>query len=396
MPELRRNRLGVCLGLAAAHLWLGAAFGQPILVHLRNGDRLSGHLVAEASGQITITNAILGKVVLPLAQIERREWITNQMASVPSPPPAQTNTEKATPSSILSPYAQRRLNELQAVYLTGQLSADEYHRQRAKLLAESAALPSATNQPGAPGLKPAGPSGASPTQAATTAKPPTPPVKPAGPKHWTGDVFLGTDLAFGAKDRELYSGRLKLNYVKAPLRNNLDYLFTYGRTEGVLSANRMDGSMKTDYDLNRRVYLYSLEGAGYDEIRKIDWRYEVGPGCGYQLIMLTNFVLRVEGGLQYQVQNFEGGKQDEVFYNRLAQDLKWNLGTLFTFDEKVEYLHELADFQVYRLRVEANVRYWLRSNLSLNFTVINLYDTVTAPGVGQNDLQLRSSIGLKF
>ena len=194
----------------------------------------------------------------------------------------------------------------------------------------------------------------------------------------------------------MYSGRLKLNYVKAPLRNNLDFLFTYGRTEGVLSANRMDGSMKTDYDLNRRVYLYSLEGAGYDEIRKIDWRYEVGPGCGYQLIMLTNFVLRVEGGLQYQVQNFKGGKQDEVFYNRLAQDLKWNLGTLFTFDEKVEYLHEVADFQVYRLRVEANLRYWLRSNLSLNFTVINLYDTVTAPGVGQNDLQLRSSIGLKF
>jgi hypothetical protein len=32
----------------------------------------------------------------------------------------------------------------------------------------------------------------------------------------------------------------------------------------------------------------------------------------------------------------------------------------------------------------------------LNFTVINLYDTMSAPGVGQNDLQLRSSIGLKF
>jgi putative salt-induced outer membrane protein len=351
---------------------------------------LSGHFVAEEAGQITITNAILGRLMLPLAQIERREWITNQVAAAGAPVP-QTNAALATATPILSPASQRRLNELQAVYLNGQVSAEEYHRQRAKLLVENAAMSPATNQPGVQGLKPAGAAAAQ-----ATARPLLTPTKPAGPKYWSGDVFLGTDLAFGAKDRELYSGRLKLNYVQAPLRNSMDYLFTYGRTEGELSANRMDGSMKTDYDLSRRVYLYSLGAAGYDEIRKIDWRYELGPGCGYQLIRLTNFVLRVEGGLQYQVQNFDGNGQDEVFYNRLAQDLKWNLGTLFTFDEKAEYLHEVGDFHVYRLRVEANLRYWLRSNLSLNFTVINLYDTVTAPGVGQNDLQLRSSIGLKF
>ena len=390
MPGLRRNNLYVCLVLVAAHFWLGAAFGQPILLHLRNGDRVSGQFVAEEPGQITITNGILGKIRLPLAQIERREWITNQPAAAPSPA-VQTNVANAMPAPVLSPSSQRRLNELQAVYLSGQLSAEEYHRQRAKLLTESAAPPPATNQAVAQGLKPAGA-----TTAQAAPKAPAVPVKPAGPKRWTGEVLLGTDLAFGAKDRELYSGRLKLNYVKMPLRNSLDYLFTYGRTDGELSANRMDGTMKTDYDLNPRVYLYSLAAAGYDEIRKIDWRYEVGPGSGYQLVKRTNFVFRVEGGFQYQVQNFEGNRQDDIFYHRLAEELKWNIGALFTFDEKAEFLPEFTDFSEYRFRVEANLRYWLRSNLSLNFTVINLYDTMSAPGVGQNDLQLRSSIGLKF
>ena len=390
MPGLRRNNLYVCLALVAAHFWLGAAFGQPILLHLRNGDRVSGQFVAEEPGQITITNGILGKIRLPLAQIERREWITNQLAAAPSPT-AQTNGANAMPAPVLSPSSQRRLNELQAVYLSGQLSADEYHRQRAKLIAESTAPPPATNQAVAQGLKPAGA-----TTAQAVPKAPAVPAKPAGPKRWSGEVLLGTDLAYGAKDRELYAGRLKLNYVRLPLRNNLDYLFTYGRTDSELSANRMDGTMKTDYDLNPRVYLYSLVAAGYDEIRKIDWRYEVGPGSGYQLVKRTNFVFRVEGGFQYQVQNFEGNRQDEIFYHRLAEELKWNIGTLFTFDEKAEYMPELTDFSEYRFRVEANLRYWLRSNLSLNFTVINLYDTMSAPGVGQNDLQLRSSIGLKF
>jgi putative salt-induced outer membrane protein len=377
--------------VVAAHFCLGVGFSQPILVHLHNGDRLSGQLVAEEPGQITLTNAILGRIVLPLAQIERREWITNQLAAALSPG-AQTNAAHTTSSPVLSSSSQRRLNELQAVYLAGQLSADEYHRQRAKLLAENAALPPATNQAIAQGLKPAGVA----TTQSSAPKAPAVPVKPAGPKPWSGEVLLGTDLAFGQKDRELYSGRLKLSYAKTPLRNNLDYLFTYGRTDSELSANRMDGTMKTDYDLNPRVYLYSLEGAGYDEIRKIDWRYEVGPGTGYQLVKLTNFVFRVEGGFQYQVQNFEGNRQDEIFYHRLAEEMKWNIGRLFTFDEKAEYMPELTDFSEYRLRFEANVRYWLRSNLSLNFTVINLYDTMSAPGVGQNDLQLRSSIGLKF
>lgn len=203
-------------------------------------------------------------------------------------------------------------------------------------------------------------------------------------------------MAFGEKSREFYSGRLKLSYTKAPVLNSLDYLSTYGRTRGQLSANRMDGSMKTDIDVSQRVYLYSLVAAGYDEIRKVDWRYDLGPGAGYYLIKLASFVARVEGGFQYQVQNFEGDRQDETYFQRLAQDSRWNIGTQFTFDQKTEYLLSPDDLEVYKLRLEANLRYWLMSNLSLNFTVINTYDTATARGVGQNDLQLRSSIGVKF
>jgi hypothetical protein len=33
---------------------------------------------------------------------------------------------------------------------------------------------------------------------------------------------------------------------------------------------------------------------------------------------------------------------------------------------------------------------------SFNLTVLNLYDTETASGIPRNDLQIRSSIGVKF
>ncbi len=348
-------------GIALLHLLLAgwfiaaAAQGQSIILHLRNGDRVSGQLLAEEPARLTLTNSILGHVVIPLAEITRREGPTNAVSTLATASPSVATNKPAAPA--LTPVLQQKLNDLQAIYAAGALSAGEFQRQRGQIL----------NLP-----------------------------KPPGPKRWSAEVFAGMDLLFGEKDRQLYTGRAKLTYARAPLRNNFDYLFTYGYTDGELTANRMDGSMKTDLDISRRAYLYSLGGAGYDAIRRIDWRYEIGPGLGYHLIKTTNFVARVEAGFHYQVQNFEDKDEENSYSQRLAQDIRWNMGSQFTFDEKAEYFPELNDLDAFKVRVEANLRYWLRSNLSLNLTVIDTYDTRTAGGIGQNDLQVRSSIGVKF
>jgi putative salt-induced outer membrane protein len=349
---------------------------EELRIHLRNGDRVSGSLVSEDKVQITLTNAVLGRMVVPLAQIERRERITNSVPTTLATGMTRTNTPAADAAAV-DAGAVQRLRELSAGYVAGRVSSESYHRQRAELLAT---------------LGPAGALAA----AATTNQIAAGPRKVPAPKHWSGEAQTGVDLGFGEKERQLYTGRFKLNYTHAPVRNALDYQATYGKTDGELAANRMDGSMKTDYDLTHDYYLYSLAGGGYDELRKIDWRYEVGPGMGYNLLKRTNLVLRVEGGFHYDVTNFEENKQDDIYYHRLAQDLKWNWSSLITIDEKLEYSPQFETFSEYRLRFEANLRLWLRSNLFLSLSVINLFDTVTAPGVPQNDLQVRSSVGVRF
>jgi uncharacterized protein DUF481 len=50
----------------------------------------------------------------------------------------------------------------------------------------------------------------------------------------------------------------------------------------------------------------------------------------------------------------------------------------------------------YRARFEINLKYLLLQNLSLNLTVIDQDDSDQAKGVDKNDLQIRSSLGLKF
>src|ERR1051325_646275 len=150
MPSLRRNsftrwmaiRLPLWVGLSLA----GGAWGQPIVLHLRNGDRLSGNLVKEEAGQIILSNAVVGRIVVPLSQVDRREQSTNEIAA---------SNATSTGAAELPPAVQRRLNELQAVYMANQLSTSEYHRQRALALAEATAQ-LATNRPVATASKPTG------------------------------------------------------------------------------------------------------------------------------------------------------------------------------------------------------------------------------------------------
>lgn len=227
---------------------------------------------------------------------------------------------------------------------------------------------------------------------------------------WRGEAQVGLDMLFGAKDRQILYGRFKLAYQqpyksdpKKFFRNTFDYMVEYGTTESGPSDNRvtettsdrMHASDKTSFDLRGRWYVYSLVGGGYDHILKIDAQYEAGPGIGYHLITRTNFTLNVEAGLNYQAQYRSDDSELQDVYYRLAQDISWKMWGRLSLVEKLEYFPRV-NLTGHRMRFETTMKYDVWKNLSLNLTVLDLYDTEPAEGVMQNELQMRSSIGLKF
>ena len=394
MPKRSRNRsprfrpvalLGVLL-----LPWIAAAEIPTVQFLLRNGDRLTGLIVGETTHRVTLTNAFLGQFSVPKDEIVRRDVVARTSSNLPP---------VSAPATAASVNVEKQWQESQASYLADQISGPEYYRRRAKLLAESASAAHslARTNGSRPGMPPnAGVPATALVNPSIGTKPPPAAVVPKPTRQLSGEVFAGLDVAEGSKSRQHYTGRFKLNYVEGHLRNNFDYLFTYGKTDGELSANRMDGTLKTDYEFTRRVYGYNQVALGYDEIRKIDDYFQVGPGAGFHLFKLSKVGLSTEAGVNYQAQDFTDGREEENVYYRFAQQFKWIVNTRFSFDEKVEYFPQWDNSAEYKLRFEANVRYWLKTYLSLNFTVINLYDTRVATGVQPNDLQIRSSIGVKF
>lgn len=330
---------------AFASLWLACsgARAQGIILELKGGDRISGQIVSETSARMVLSNAWSREITIPVADITRR-----------TPVAAPTNTLVAASPGTNAPAKTNGVAYAKAVAATNALFTS-------------------------PALK-----------------------------NWHGEILVGADLTFSERNRQVYNARSKLMYASHPFKAVLDYDATYGRVEveetingrkvshNKTDANRMNGALKVDCDITKKWYIYNLAAVGYDEIRKIDLRYELGPGLGYHLVQASNFFVNTEIGANYQMEERADGTELSRFYGRAAQNAVWKITPRLTWDEKLEYLPSIEEPELYRIRFEMNLRYAMLQNLFLNLSLIDTYDSQPAAGVTQNDLQLRSSIGVKF
>lgn len=351
--QLQNSRASLCwcgvfgLGVLLT-VWSNvSAVATPVVAILRNGDRITGELVAQETNQVIIATGWAGTLTLPLSALGGLQTTTG---------------DKLIPAAV----------------------AD-----KSPVSAETSAENVATTKP--PEAKPAAKPAA---QAALTKAP---------PKRLISNVQLGSNFAFGAKDQNLVYARLKMTYAQ-PYEQNpkkffralMDVAGDYGENENVRSANRVTGSLKTDFDVGERSYFYNVISSGYDEARKIDFQYAVGPGYGFHAIKQPKFELNLESGVDYQEQQRSAGNDTSSAYLRLSDDFIWKIGSRLTISKKFEYFLNGEDIQQFRLRLDAGIGYRLVDGLSLNLNVLDLYDTDPAPGVNQNELQIRTTIGLTF
>ena len=335
-PTSRKRHRHARYGLVLAALLLAApGWAQTnVVLHLKNGDHVTGTIISEDTNQVTLATSWLPALPVPQAVIQRREVVL----------PETTNT-----------------------------------------VAVSALPPVAT------------------TNAVPLPVPASAPVTAAAPSLWKANVNLGLNLVYGATDSQLYYGTVKLTYEQPYksnprkfFRNILGYTVNYGETEGQESANNMGGTVKTDWDLGERLYIYNAGAVGYDTLRKINFYYSIGPGLGYHLFTAPKWVMNVESGLSYQAQYRSAGGDVESVYLRAAEDITWKITDRVTFTQKYEFFQNLESNQQFRWQLQAALAYALWEGISLNLTALDLYDTNPAPGVDKNELQVRSTIGIAF
>ena len=90
---------------------------------------------------------------------------------------------------------------------------------------------------------------------------------------------------------------------------------------------------------------------------------------------------------------FSGKREWETLYHG------WDLADAIkdlNFVQKLTFSPKAEDWSVFRMVFEAGVSWAFYKNMTFNFTLIDKYDSHPAKNIDKNDLQLVSSIGLKF
>ncbi|MDE3066022.1 MAG: DUF481 domain-containing protein [Verrucomicrobiota bacterium] len=339
IANLHMNVGVTCLALFVLCSAGGRASAQNVVLQLKNGDQISGLIVSGNARQVVISNAWARAISIPLSEISKRE--TNKIAMASPPAPATAGQAAASP------------------------------------------------QPTPPAKK------------IVAAAKSAPKLKVKG--TWHGQINLGTSALFGTRDQQDYTGHAQLTYLRPYLnqpkkffRNTSQLDAEYQRTDGQESANHAYGSNKSDFDLWDRSYAYALAGAGYDDIQKVDFKYQVGPGAGAHLVQHPNFALDTEGGLDYEAQYRRDISNLETFYFRLAEDVTWEIQKNLKLTENVAFYPDMERVGEYHNDFSSTLSYGFWEHLSLNLTVVDHYNTELAPGVDPNQFEVRSSLGFTF
>lgn len=339
------SRRLVLILLAASCLCLHASDlpSSTVILHLKNGDRVAGEVISEDEERIVLGTEWNAAIFVPLSEVVERKVVMpgesiERTTGAESPPgrSATATTQRATPGG-------------------------------------------------------------------------TPPRKPERKKgkflggDWKWDLRLGFTLGEGARTRQVYYGGIAMTFARPYrpdprkfFRNKTEYRIDYGETDGDVSANKMVFGNKADVDVGTRSYIYNIVGVGYDEVRRVNLDLEVGPGGGYRIVNTRKVALNCEAGLNFQRQDREESPHRDLLQLRLGQQFTWEIIPKVKLDQKLRGLPSLNDTDDYQIRAEVNLAIGVISQLSVNFTVINLYDSQPAEGVPNNEFQFRSALGVQF
>lgn len=336
--------------------------GDRVTLVLGNGDRLTGTVQTETGESVTL-ETLLGPIKVPTAQIARRE---SAPLTLPGPgAPTAANVATNSPALISG-----------KTNIVGKESTN------------TAKLQSGLGHASEPGA--AGPQ----SGWHLLSQPWITPLL----TNWHGNIQLGMDLGFGTSERRTFYANGTANHTWDRVRNLLEYHVAYGIVNQLESANKMDGSIKTDVDLGakRRLYVYEHLGAGFDHIRHIDLTFDTGPGVGYKFIDKPKFKLAGEIGGQYQKLNYDNAPGKSFFSARLGESLTWKVWDKLTFSQRLSYLPSVSDPEDYRIRLDLTAAYPLLKNITINLNIIDQYESRPTVSVHNNDLEIQSTVGLTF
>ncbi|WP_051184647.1 DUF481 domain-containing protein [Desulfatiglans anilini] len=329
--------------LLAAGFWIlsceGASADQ---VRLKNGDQLSGRLISMEKGVLQLETSYAGTI-----QIDAKEIV------------CLTAEEKVT---VL-------LQDDQV--LIGKLTCPE--NETVEVEGEQVT----TTQP----------------MAITSLKA----INPSPKIKSRGDITLGASRSTGNTDTLESNAAARFETRADRQRFTIAGKYNYGETDGVEDKRNALGTMKYDYFMTEKIYLYANTLLENDRFQDLKLRSTLGTGVGYQIFDTEKMALFVEAGPSYINKDFYEAEDESGAAGRWAVGFDWDIlpNRVKFFHRHEGYIYD-ADGGAYYIRSEQGFRLPLLDRFFANFEVDYTYDSAPAPDRERSDTTYIFGLGYEF
>lgn len=124
---------------------------------------------------------------------------------------------------------------------------------------------------------------------------------PPPPQHtWIGKGQFGYLDSKGNSDSESINGNLDVMRYDGPWKNELYLAALYGKSSGIVSAERFEGREQTNYNFDKDLFVFGGLRYEHDEFDGFVYQASVTSGVGYNLINTTNTQLTAQVGAGYR------------------------------------------------------------------------------------------------
>lgn len=214
---------------------------------------------------------------------------------------------------------------------------------------------------------------------------------------YTGNVEAGVSYLTG--NTETTSGNLSGLFVARSKRQRFTLRgnWYYAENDNVVSAREAGGSVKYDFFLTEKVYVYANALFLYNPFKDLNLRSTFGGGTGYQFFEDDRKTLGAELGVSYVDENFRIAPDDSYTGGRWSINFNY-----WIIEKKIDLFHyqegyfSLEDFADMNLLTQQGLRFTVVKDFFTSFQANVSYDNKPSPGFKKTDTALIFGLGYNF
>jgi putative salt-induced outer membrane protein YdiY len=180
-------------------------------------------------------------------------------------------------------------------------------------------------------------------------------------------------------------------------RTTVNGEYDWEQSEGVTTVKKALGGIEYDQFFTQKWYGYGKVGLEYNKFRDLNLRTDVGVGPGYQVFESNELNLKFEGGLSYVNEDYMDRKDQNYAAYRLAMDYDQyffnKFFQLFFSNENLVRANETNDI-ISRTRTGVRIPFYKNLNLTGQYNLD--WDNKPPPGTKKTDQSFIFSLGYSY